>query len=115
MVTVPLTDGLILANGAELERLDAYNKQLYSVLFLSFEGAANSFLIRFAGRPDTRQQPDGLAGGLEGNGQKIYQFVHAAAACSDSQTERHGHKAKLRPRGIPCRGCSVVRWAQGHR
>ena len=59
MVTVPPTDELIFANGAELERWDACNQKLYSVLFLSTKGSANSFLERFAGRPDSRQQPDG--------------------------------------------------------
>ena len=34
MATVPSTDELILANRAELVQWDAYNKQLYSVLFL---------------------------------------------------------------------------------
>ena len=44
-VTVPPTDELILADGAKLERWDAYNKQLFSVLFLSIKGAADSFAI----------------------------------------------------------------------
>ena len=60
MVTVPPTDEHIFANGAELERWDdVYNKQLYSVLFVSTKGAATSFLVRFAGRSGSRQQPDG--------------------------------------------------------
>ena len=33
-VTVPPTDKLIFANGAELERREAYNKQFFSALFL---------------------------------------------------------------------------------
>ena len=61
MTTVPPTDELILANQAELVRWDAYNKQLYSVLFLCTKGAANSFVVCFAGRPNSRQQPDGQA------------------------------------------------------
>ena len=61
MATVPSTDELILANRAELVQWDAYNKQLYSVVFLYTKGAANSFLVRFAGRPSSRQQPDGQA------------------------------------------------------
>ena len=63
MATVPPTDELILANRAELliVRWDAYNKQMYSVLFLCTKDAANSFLVRFAGRPDSRQQSDGQA------------------------------------------------------
>ena len=52
--TVPLMDELILANGAELERWIVCNKQLYSVLFLSTKGEANSFLVRFPGRPGSR-------------------------------------------------------------
>ena len=32
--------------------------KLYLVLFLSTQGTANSFLVRFAGRPDSKQQPD---------------------------------------------------------
>ena len=61
MVAVWPTDKLILTNGAELEGWDAYNKQLFSVLFLSIKCTANSFLVRFSGRPDSRQQPDGQA------------------------------------------------------
>ena len=61
MVTVPPTDGLILANKAEIGRRDAYNKQLYRVLFLSTKGAANSFLVHFTGRSDSSQQPNGEA------------------------------------------------------
>ena len=61
MATVPLTDELILANRAEVVRWDACNKQLYSVLFLCTKGAANSFLVRFAGRPDSRQHSNGQA------------------------------------------------------
>ena len=61
MLTVPPTDELTLANRAELVRWDAYNKQLYSVLFLFTKRASNSFLVRFAGRPNSRQQPDGQA------------------------------------------------------
>ena len=61
MATVPTTDGLILANRTEFVKWDAYNKQHYSVLFLSTKGAANSILARFAGRPGSRQQPDGQA------------------------------------------------------
>ena len=53
-VRVPSTDELILTNRA-------YNKQLYSVLFLCAKGGANSFLICFAGRPGSRQQSDGQA------------------------------------------------------
>ena len=58
MATVPSTDELILANRAELVQWDTYNKQFYSVLFLYTIDAANSFLVRFAGRPCSRQQPD---------------------------------------------------------
>ena len=58
MVIVSPTDERILANRAELVRWDVYNKKLYSVLFLCTKGAANSFLVRFVGRPDSRQQPD---------------------------------------------------------
>ena len=54
-------DEPILANGAELERWSVYKKQLYSVLVLSTKGVANTFLVLFAGGPDTRQQPDGQA------------------------------------------------------
>ena len=61
MATVPPTDELILANQAELVRWGTLNKQLYSVLFSCTKGAANSLLVRFAGRPDSRQQPDGQA------------------------------------------------------
>ena len=61
MATVPSTDEFILANRAELVQWDAYNKQLYSVLFLCTKSAANNFLVRFAGRPGSRQQPDGQA------------------------------------------------------
>ena len=61
MATVPPMDELILANRAEVVRWDAYNKKLYSVLFLCTQGALNSFLVRFAGRPNSRQQPDGQA------------------------------------------------------
>ena len=61
MVTFPPTDEVIFANEAELKRWDVYNKQLYSVLFLCTIGAANSFLVRFVGRPDSRQQTDGQA------------------------------------------------------
>ena len=61
MVTVLLTDELILANRAELLRWDAYHNQLYSILYLSTKGEANSFLVRFVGRPNSRQQPDGQA------------------------------------------------------
>ena len=59
MVTVLPTDELILASRAELGRWDAYNNQLYSVLFLSIKGAVNGFLICFARRPNSGQQPDG--------------------------------------------------------
>ena len=58
MLTVPPTDERIIANLAELVRWDAYNKQLSIVLFLSTKGAANSFLVRFAGRPNSRLQPN---------------------------------------------------------
>ena len=58
---VEILDELIFTNGAELERRDAYNKQLFSALFLSTKGEANSFLFRFAGRTDSRQQLDGQA------------------------------------------------------
>ena len=58
IVIVPPSDECILANGAELERWNAYNKQLYSVLFLPIKGTANSFLVRLAGRADSRKQPD---------------------------------------------------------
>ena len=51
MVTAPSTDELILANGAKLQRWDAYNNQLYSILLLSNEGAANSLLVCFAEGP----------------------------------------------------------------
>ena len=61
MATVPSTDELILANRTELVQWDAYNKQPYSVLFLCTEGAANSCLVHFDGRPGSRQQPDGQA------------------------------------------------------
>ena len=61
MATVPSTDELTLANRAELVQWDAYNKQLHSVLFLCTKGAANNFLVRFAGRPGWSQQPDGQA------------------------------------------------------
>ena len=61
MVTVPLTNESILTYGAELERWNANNKQRFSVLIIYFKGAANSFLIRFAGRPDSRQQLKGQA------------------------------------------------------
>ena len=60
-VTVLPMDELILANGAEPERWDVCNKELYSVLSLSTRGEASSFLVRFAERPDSRQQPDGQA------------------------------------------------------
>ena len=59
MATVPSTDELILANRAEFVQWDAYNKQLYRVLFLCTKGGENSFLICFAGRPGSRQQLDG--------------------------------------------------------
>ena len=59
MGTVPPADEVISANRAELVRWDAYTKQLYSILFLSSKGAASSFFVRFAGMPDSRQQPDG--------------------------------------------------------
>ena len=58
---VEIVDELILANGAELERRDAHNKQLFSALILPTKGVANSFLVRFAGRTDSRQQLDGQA------------------------------------------------------
>ena len=58
MATVSSTDELILANRAELVQWDAYNKPLYSVLFLCTKDAANSFRVRFAERPGSRQQPD---------------------------------------------------------
>ena len=61
MVIVLPMDKLILADGTELERWDVYNKQLYSILVLSTKGAANSFLVRFAGRTNLRQQPHGQA------------------------------------------------------
>ena len=61
MAIVPSMDELILVNRAELVQWDAYNKQLYSILFLCTKGAANSFFVRFAGRPGSRQQPDGQA------------------------------------------------------
>ena len=59
MVTVPATDEVILANEAELERWDISIKKLCSILFLSTKSAPNGFLIRLAGRPASRQQPDG--------------------------------------------------------
>ena len=59
IVTVSPTDDSTLANRPELERRDAYNKQLYSVLLLFTKGATNRFLVRFAGRPDSGQQPNG--------------------------------------------------------
>ena len=58
IVIAPPADKLILANGAELKRCDVYNKQFYILLFLSTKDAANSWLVRFAGRPDSRQRPD---------------------------------------------------------
>ena len=61
MATVLSMDELILANGDEIVQWDAYNKQLYSVLFLWTKDAANRFLVRFAGRPGLRQQSDGQA------------------------------------------------------
>ena len=61
MVTVPPTDELVLTNQGELERWDAYNKQLCSVLLSSTKSAVNSFLFRFAGRSDSRNQPEGQA------------------------------------------------------
>ena len=42
---------------------------IYSVLVLCTKGAANRFLVRFAGRPDPRHQPDGQAA-LEAMGEK---------------------------------------------
>ena len=54
MGTIIPTDKLILANRAELERWDVYNKHPGSILFLSSKGAANSFLVRVAGRSDSR-------------------------------------------------------------
>ena len=60
-MTAPPAEELILANAAKLERWDAYNKQLFSVLFLFTKDAANSFLIRLTGRPNSRQQFDGQA------------------------------------------------------
>ena len=59
MATVLPTDELTLVNRAELERWDAYNKQLYSVLFLFTKGAAKDFLVCFARRPDSRERLDG--------------------------------------------------------
>ena len=61
ITTVPSTDTLILANRVDLIQWDAYNKQIYSVLFLCTKGATNSFIFRFAGRLGSRQQPDGQA------------------------------------------------------
>ena len=61
MATVPSTDELILTNRAESVQWDAHNKQLYSVLFLCTKGVSNSFHVRFAERPGSRQQPDGQA------------------------------------------------------
>ena len=58
LATVPPMDKLILTNRAELVRWDAYNTQFYSVLVLCTKGAANSFLVRFARRSDSRQQLD---------------------------------------------------------
>ena len=60
-VTIPPTDELILANGAELDRWYPHNKKLFSVLNPSTKGGANSFLIRFAERSDSRQQREGQA------------------------------------------------------
>ena len=96
MVKGPSTDEQILANRAELVQWDAYNKQLYSVLFLCTKGVANSFLVRFAGRPGSRQQPDGQAA-WRAMGENIHQLFDAAAAYSDAQAERHDHDAKSRP------------------
>ena len=62
-MTFPPTGEFILTIVAERERWDAYNKQPYSVLFLSSKGAVNSFFVRFAGKPDSRQQPDGQVAG----------------------------------------------------
>ena len=59
MATVLPRGELILANQVELVQWDAYNKELYIILFSCTKGAANSFLVRFTGRPDSGQQPDG--------------------------------------------------------
>ena len=59
MGTIPPMDALILANQAELVQWDAYDKKLYSVLLVSTKDAANSFLVCFAGRSDSRQEPEG--------------------------------------------------------
>ena len=59
MVTISPMGELIPPNETELERWDAYNKRIFSVLFLSIKGAANSLLVCFAGRPESRQQPNG--------------------------------------------------------
>ena len=61
LVTVPPTDELILTNGAEHERWDTYNKQPYNVLFWLNNSPTRSFPVHVAGRPDSRQQPNGHA------------------------------------------------------
>ena len=61
ITTVLPADEFILANTGEPERWDAYNIKIFSVLFLFTKDAANSFLVRLAGRPDSRQQSDGQA------------------------------------------------------
>ena len=63
MATVSPMDELILANRDERVRWDAFNKHFYSVLFLCTKGVANSFFVRFGGRPDSRQRPDGQGEG----------------------------------------------------
>ena len=95
MATVPSTDELILANRAELVQWDAYNKKLYSVLFLYTKGAAKSFHVRFA---EARfEATNGRPGGVESNGRKIPKFFNVAAAYSDVQIEWQDNEAKPRP------------------
>ena len=89
-MTIPRVDEPILANGAGVGRWGVYNKHIYSVLLLLTEGAANSFLVYFAGSPDSRQQSDGQAA-WQAMTDKKPKLVNAAAAYSNAQIERPGH------------------------
>ena len=64
MVTVPPMDKLLLANRAELERTDMYNKQLYSVLFSSTKAqpTASRPLCREARLETATRQASGVKG-----------------------------------------------------
>ena len=91
-MTVPVTEEVILADGAELKRWDVYNKHIFSI-----NPRHSKQLPRPLCREVQLEATTKLAGVVKGIGRKTSQLINAAGGCSITQTERHGHDAKPRP------------------